>query len=469
MVETARRRGSYKAWKLESLPASRHPSFPAFNDNAEALMKAILKTNRGIALVTVVMIVAILLSITGGALLLSGINLRTAANLKTGSGAIHIADAGIQHGLALIPSGTDFNSLLAGSVAGFPCAPSSPCDGITKQPKLTGSLSGYTYTVVAENDISVPLELPLNDVNKVVTLSSTASGPNNSSQRKIKAYIGRSTNQFIPPGAIYVPGGPTSFNEFEPTATTLITGNDTNFTNTAGPAAPILGLAVTDPTVKTNIINGLSDAEKARIQGQGFSSGPPVVASVNTTGTQIDINQLAQNFINQLASAITCPPKCLDGLQTSFSSTSCPNPLTTPRPVPDPCILGTDAAPQITYIKEGTNHAHLDGNVTGSGVLVIEGKAHLLGDLNFHGLVIIKEVPVTGTLGEEIEVSIKGNARIYGATLLGPGASDLELEIKNNAAVRYSSQGLDIVRNHLIWGPLLPKAAKLIAWHEVMQ
>lgn len=67
-----------------------------------------LKNNRGIALAIVIMIMAVLLSITGASLLFSSLNIKTASNLKAGAGAIHAADAGIQHALALIPDGTNF-------------------------------------------------------------------------------------------------------------------------------------------------------------------------------------------------------------------------------------------------------------------------------------------------------------------------------------------------------------------------
>src|SRR3972149_1330733 len=195
-MANGRRRGSYKAWKLASLPASWHPSFPAFNDNAEGLMTTTLKNDQGIAMVMVIAMMVILLSITGAALLFSGLSLKSAANLKTGNVAIHAADAGIQHALAVIPVGMDFDTLLAGSVSGFAL--------VSGQPTLTGSLSGYTYTVVAENDTTVTGETTTNDANSIIIFTSTATGPNGS-QRKIKAYVGRSS-VYVPPGPIYLPG-----------------------------------------------------------------------------------------------------------------------------------------------------------------------------------------------------------------------------------------------------------------------
>jgi len=62
---------------------------------------------------------------------------------------------------------------------------------------------------------------------------------------------------------------------------------------------------------------------------------------------------------------------------------------------------------------------------------------------------------------------MQGNARLYGALLLGRSNQNLRFKIKNTAAVRYSSQALNLVQT--LWGSLLPQPPKLIAWNEVMQ
>src|SRR5713226_8183289 len=92
-----------------------------------------LNSAKGLTLVIVLMIMALLLSLTSAGLMFSGLNLKASANLKGGTAALQAADAGIQHALALIPAGGDFDSLLTGGVAAFlPCKNSSgatgPCD-----------------------------------------------------------------------------------------------------------------------------------------------------------------------------------------------------------------------------------------------------------------------------------------------------------------------------------------------------
>ena len=416
-----------------------------------------LGNNRGILLAVVLMVMAIFLSITAAGLVVSQLNLKATTNFKTGTAALQAADAGIPHALALIPSGTNFNSLLTGGVAAFPCVPSSPCDGTTKKATLTGTLSSYTYTVVVDNDTTVPGETALGDKNKIITLTSTAPGPN-SSNRKVRAYIGRSS-RWTPPAAVYFTGTPAGHKLFDPSGKQFfITGNDTNYNDTTpSPAAsPLPGIAATNSGVATEIIDTLTSDEKKLIKGVGYNSNP-LTPSVQSTSTVIDIDNLAQNFYNN-ASAVNIYENGIN-----YNPTTCPS--------AHPCTLGTDAAPQITYIKAGTGHIHLDGYVTGSGVLVLEGKAHLFGDFNFHGLVILKEPPVPPGQNEgddeTLRFKMKDHAKIYGALLEGPNGTDFRFDIKNQAKIQYSSAAIDMVNN--VFGFLLPTPPKIIAWQEMMQ
>lgn len=385
-------------------------------------------------MVTVIMIMVVLLSITGAGLLFSGLNLKQAGNLKAGSAALHVADAGIQHALAVIPTGTDFTygaGATAVSTTVFPNA-----------------ASGYSYTVTATNNPSTSAST------STAVLTSTATGPNNS-KRKIKAYIGRSSSSWVPPGAVYIPGSSASVFDVDNLATNwTATGNDTNYDNTAGPQPSITGISAASGALADTIEQVLdTDAKRQRVQGAGYNPGPPVKPSVRPTTRNDDVNAIAQNFINQVTLP-TCPPKCLSGLE--WNSTTCP--------ASTPCTLGTDAAPQITYITGGT--AVLDGYVNGSGVLVVkDAEVYIRGNVNFHGLVVHLK-PSEGTVNMEFHVS--GNAKIYGAALLGRNNSPLEFKVTDSGAIRYSSQAINMVNSN--WGSCcLPQPARLIAWHEVMQ
>src|SRR6266705_329419 len=79
-------------------------------------MKAIFRNQCGFSLVVVIIVLALLLWVTGAGLFFSSLNLKSTNNLKGGTSAMQAADAGIQHALALIPAGGDFNSFWAAQV-----------------------------------------------------------------------------------------------------------------------------------------------------------------------------------------------------------------------------------------------------------------------------------------------------------------------------------------------------------------
>lgn len=392
----------------------------------------ILKGSQGIALVLVIMVMVIFLSITGASLLFSSLNLKTASNLKGATSAMHIADAGIQHGLALIPSGTTF-----------------PYTGETTILNSYSFGYGYVYTVKAVNDPAST------GGNTRAIMTSEASGPGTAG-RKVKVYVGRSANSWVPPGAVYVPGASSSPVNFDPSGNAFtVTGNDTNYDNGSGAQPPIIGIASPMSSVVSNINNSLNtDSKRQRVTGLGYVAGPPVTPSVQETSVTFDVYEIAQKFINY-PTAI----KYLNGLH--WTTTQCPS--------SNPCTLGTAATPQITYIKEGTEHIHMEGYVNGSGVLVLEGRVHLRKEFNFDGLVI-QLAPTTDSEDndENLKFEMRDNARIYGALLLGPNNQNLRFNLKNSSAVRYSSQAMNIV--NAFWGSCcLPKPAKVVAWHEVTQ
>ena len=410
----------------------------------------VIKDSQGIALVVVVIIMALLLSITGASLLFSGLNLKKASNLKSTSVAIHVADAGIQHALALIPSGTTFS--------------------YTTETTLLNSYSfgsGYSYTVTAVNDAAS------SGGNSRTVLTAVATRAN-SATRKVRAYIGRSASSWAPPGAVYIPAGSGSDANFNTTGTFFITGNDTNYsadTNldgradsaSAGPLAAVYGFATSNSPTNAEVVNSLSGTEKTKIQGKDYNAATsPATPSVFISAAAIDVTALVNDLKNQLDTV-----QYLGGL--SRSATDCP----TPRPNPPlaACVFGSDALPQITYIKQDTGTVRFDtgSTVTGSGVLIIEGKANLFGNFEFHGLVISLAQGSRGTEEDEsqLKLKLKDNARIFGSLFLGPVGDQLKFDVKGNAAIYYSSQAINMVQTR--WGSVLPQPARLVAWNEVMQ
>src|SRR5438093_989117 len=377
-------------------------------------VKTILRNERGLTLAIVLMMMVVLLSITGTGLLFSSLNLKASANLKGGTAAMQAADAGIQHALAAIPAGGDFDSFWTGTgLTNFPCKNSSgttgTCNGTTYKPTLTGLINGYSYTAVVANDTTVVNETATNDINKTVILTSTATSPSGSN-RKVRAYIGRFP--WIPPGAIYLPG---DFNYIETTFNGNsfgIRGGDTipGLPEGSGSKSPIPGIATTYSGTTTEIVGpsgSLSSSQYGAVTGQG--SNP----SVSTSSTILDVYQLAQNLIALGVEGVD--KQTLD--HGNYSSGP----------------WGTSVSPMITHI---TGNATLTGSLTGWGVVIVDGDMTLKGTFTFNGLVIcLGDADINGGAGDV--------AKVYGSVLIRESTtndSSDELRMGGNGSVRYSSQ-----------------------------
>ncbi|MGH7774494.1 MAG: hypothetical protein ACREQA_19900, partial [Candidatus Binatia bacterium] len=365
-------------------------------------MKAILKNDTGISLVVVLMSMTILLSLTAAGLLFSGINLKTASALKTGSTALQVADAGIQHALAIIPQGGNF---------------SYSTDVTDPSPVVSTTTlgTGYTYAVTAINDAAST------GGNSRAILTSRAGGPNGT-KKIVTAYIARSVNYSF--GAISLPGSlaaatETSFggNSFS------INGNDA--CSTPKPAVP--GIAVTDTALKTEITDsdstngGLSSVQMDNVTGSG---GTPSVGMMPPF--EQSVTDIANLFLNLTHTDLP---------GGNYSSND---------------DWGTSGSPRITQIN---GDAKIQGNITGYGVLIVDGALDIQGNLEFHGLVIARG---------NVSVAVQGSAVIQGSVWLSASTTsdaDLELDIRGNANIQYNSCDLNWVNSQVA----LPKEVTLTA------
>lgn len=373
-------------------------------------MRKILQDERGISLLVVVMVMVLLLSMTGASLLFSSINFRSANNLKLGTATLHAADAGIQHALALIPSGGTFS---------YP----STSPGTTLVNNYSFA-TGYTYTVTAVNDAAS------SGGNTRAILTSTASGPNGT-QKVVVAYIARDTAG-TGQGTIYIPGVAANVETSFSGNAFLITGNDTNYDGTAGPGAAVPGISVTDSALQTEITNnttsdgGLASNQMDNVTGAG---GPPSVSTV--TAMAMTPTQIADAFL-------AYPHTDLAGGTYSGNET-----------------WGTDASPRITQIN---GNAKISGTISGSGVLIVDGTLEIPGNITFHGLIIARG---------PVQVDITGSVAIYGGIMLaeqtGPDGG-YEFKMQGNGAIYYSSQAYTMLNTY--WPNALPKPPKMVAWQE---
>jgi hypothetical protein len=315
--------------------------------------------------------------VTGG-LVFSQIELKKAKNAALAVQALESADAGLQHALSwnVIPWAWDFSWLIN--------CPSQPCSILSASSYLS-SVPLFTDSVSAIND---PADQGgATDTNNVVILQSTALGPN-STKRELQAYVKRSVAGFTPPGALYLPASGAIIS-FDSGSLFLISGNDTNYDGAAAANAKtsIYGVATLDSPITDLFKSVLGTSRYSRAQWLGYQVQPSgTTPSIFSTTNEFDVNQIAIKFYNH-PSAV----KHLSGLRLNCLSSN-------------PCRLGTDASPQITYICESASgHIHLDGHVYGSGVLVVEGKLPLYGNFDFHGIIISVNLGLTGGIGNDLD------------------------------------------------------------------
>lgn len=405
----------------------------------------ILRAKDGLALFTVIFVMAFFLLFITGSLVFSQLELKKTSNTRLVTQALEIADAGLQHALAVIGLGYEFDAQLNCNTP--------PCTVIS-QTHFPSSDSGFSYSVTAKND-NADIQSggsATNDTNRIIILNSVSTGPNGTT-KEAQAYVKRSLVSFVPPGALYLPAADATIT-FDLGSLFFISGNDTSYNGLpASPAAAsVNGVASVSDAVREAFRTALGASRYSRAQGAGYTTTPTVTPSVFTTPTVIDVNQIALNFFNNPSTV-----KYLAGLQTSSSSCTSTS----------PCVYGTDAAPQITYIRENTdNHIHLNGYVTGSGVLVTEGKTHLYGDFNFHGLVVSVSLGVTGGTGNNLDdadaFSMRNNAKLFGGLMIGPAGGSQKFDMRNSAKIYYNSQAMTMVNG--LCGTCIPQPARVFAW-----
>ena len=399
-------------------------------------------------MVVVVAMVLVLLSITGAALLFSGLNLKTASNLRLGGAVLHVADAGIQHALAAVSQGSSFNYTAETTVV---IATTFPPD------------SSSSYTVTALNGPG----------SGQATLTSTATGPNNA-KAVVQAVVER---RLLPP----VPGAFNGLGEVEPYFSGdgfQIDGRDYTLANALSGTNPDkLGISVGDITspsaqtptnAKNAVIDALSSSQKDNVQGLGYSaSTSPITSSVDIDNSLT--KQATTDFVNSLEGIADCYYTVKTGGDVTGqlnNSTDASNNITINGKT---CNMGTTSSPKIVFFEglpagtTGEQRLIFGGNITGAGVLVMkDNDLQFLSQLNWKGLVIVT--------GPDTSVAFQGGANaqdILGGLIVNETDTDsgyIELYVTStNLRIRSSKEALDMVQSVLNGKAYL----KVVAWKQV--
>jgi len=358
-----------------------------------------------------------------------------AQNHVSSSRALHIADAGIEHAWAVLPSTPGITALSTGQ---------------TLNPFSAQVFGGGSYTVTV-----------IKNADETHTITSTALYKDAS--RVIRAVVSLGPTLPSPRGAaetlvdptVPKPPGQSSKTEFDADPYGSFDGRDWNAPADISACADIAGCGTLLPDSNPSTygaftnMNVTSSDHITQASGGGNLVGtgclPPScsgtsTASVSTQGETDAAVQLTQ--FNRWDSLI-------DAAKSKATQT-----VTVDSPgLTGTHTFGTAAAPQITVINWNTSATNKwNAQVSGAGVLIIEVQPTSnvvlrgTGGLDWQGLVIVRGVEVEYEIGCDGCAGPGGTNRVFGQ-VVNRSSKYAEIEFENNRSfVKYSSAAMNMVR-----------------------
>src|SRR5262245_33569048 len=203
------------------------------------------RAERGMALVIALFVMAVLLMVSGTAMLIGGSDLRATRNYRRISQARFAAESAISHAVQRVnTNGTVHfkNEIVDGWSALFGAGS-----------KTFAPISGFTYTVAAIQDPNAGLQATMG------WLRSTATGPDGT-KSTVVARVNRTVIPTQAPGAIYLSQDAATNANFNGNAF-QIDGNDRMLNGSPGPAPAIPGLSTRNSGNTQEAIGSLSGIE----------------------------------------------------------------------------------------------------------------------------------------------------------------------------------------------------------------
>jgi hypothetical protein len=266
-------------------------------------------------------------------------------------------------------------------------------------------LRGFAYRVTATADPTNPASAG--------RLVATASGADGESA-VVVATVRRVVFPGTAPGAIHLATDQAVTSTFLGNAF-VIDGNDHDLTGDPGAGGAIPGISTRTDGNAAQAIAGLSAQQADQVRGQGFQAGSPVTPSVMAVPAAPDDAQ-----IDRFVQALLARPRPPDSdVGTIVGGTA----------------LGTPETPQISHFT-GSLLVGATANVSGGGILIVDGDLDVEGGFDFAGLILVRGRLLVGMA--PFLTSPGGRATIYGSVW----TQSLELGVGGSALVDYSTQAL---------------------------
>lgn len=374
----------------------------------------------GFAILAIFLLLILLASLGAATLLFSGMDLRSTTHYTTGRQAFFAAEAGILHALGtinargvqnfqtdIVPS-TEWTRLYGASTKVLP----------------SDDTSGYTVAITTH---------PTDPVNRG-RITAIGTGPLQA--RRVltvdlrKGIIGSQ-------GALYMANDNVT-PEFGARDQFEINGNDHNIDSSVNPSGPVKpGVATRNDEVTQLAKDTLSDPQKEKVTGQGFSLDPLDPSVMTTGGPDVtDLERIVDNILN-------LPGVVEENRQSVVDGT-----------------YGSLASPQITHMT--ASRTKLTGSFSGVGILIADGDFEIQGDANFIGWMIIRGATVLAS-NPDSESNVAGNSVIVGSLWTG----DLVVQIGGSAIIDYCETCMQLI-DGIGPGITVPRVMTVTSWREVL-
>jgi Tfp pilus assembly protein PilX len=318
----------------------------------------IIKTQKGIALITAILMLVVLSVIGIIAVNVTTIGAKITGNTRTSKQAFYLAEAGIERAREFLRTRMVSSNLNAelNSVKGVDAAlvDSTNVSNFSTTNNIpyinTTSLGNGSFKVYLTNDNSPPTNdvvTSTTDHNNTVTLTSFGYGPDNS-QAVIQVTVLKAGGIPTLPGSITMPG---------PNA--IFQGGNSNASSYNGDATHP-AIVVNSAASLTDIVNGIPSNRRNNYTGGGIT--PPSVSNMTIPYPWASLTGLQSLY------------QTLQGM-ADFTSSTAPG-----------FTLGTTANPKVVVIDGDYT---INGGTTGSGILLVTGTLTLNGNISYDGMVLV--------------------------------------------------------------------------------
>jgi hypothetical protein len=363
---------------------------------------------RGVALALALFAMAALLIGATGALYVGSDDIQASRNYRGAQESKYAAESGLTRALQAIN---------AVGVINYESEVVNNWNNWLGASALDFALNGYTYQVTPISNAAAPLTDGW--------LRSTGFGPEGVKNVEV-ARVQQSNIPGTAPGAIYLANDDPTNTVFDGNSF-FVDGNDYNVDGTlkaGGTATP--GIATKNQENAEQALADLSGGQQNNVQGLGYDAGPPATASIKAAPSAANVAQF-----NALIDTLLAQPD----VNSYDSATINPSNKTFQYPLCGiGCCTDTSTIPTISHFTSDLT-VKGNGNVTGCGILIVDGDLIINGTLDFLGLILVRG----GTIvAPDEEASILGDANIYGSLW----TSDLNFTVGGTASVRYSTEAL---------------------------